>query len=174
MKTNFSLILTLLAILGIGVLFAQLNSVKKENEKLKKSLGEMNISASNEAESFEIAHYMNTIQVHFSKLYFAAASENEELAAFYLHELEESFEEIVKANVVDEGHNISAYAKQFGLEPVERLHESVEENGLAGFGEEYDNLINNCNSCHQITDHKFIHIITPETPPFDNQSFEVN
>ena len=173
MKTNLSLIFTILAIIGMGILFAQMSSLKKENDTLKKNLADMNATPSDE-ESFELAHYMNVAQVHFSKLYFAAEAGNKELTSFYLHELEENFEEIVNANVVDEGHNISAHARQFGLDPIERMHDAVENNGLEGFGEAYENLINNCNACHIITDHKFIQIQLPERPPFDNQSFEVN
>ena len=173
MKTNINLILVLLTIIGVGILFGQVNSLKKENQELKRSLSEYSDLPASE-EEFELAHYMSTIQVHFSKLYFAGAAENKELAEFYLHELEESFEAIVNANVVDEGHNISAHAKQFGLEPIERAHEGIEDNGLKGFDETYENLINNCNACHNITDHKFIQIQIPETPPFDNQSFDVN
>lgn len=169
MKSNLILAFTLLLLICVVILFAKLNDLKKENLELIKLQAAPTMS---DGESFEIAQYMSSIQVHFSKLYFAGKSQNQELAAFYLHELEESFEKIVEENVVDEGHNISAFAKQFGLNPVELMHETVESEGLIKFDQDYENLINNCNSCHNITDHEFIQIIVPKTPPFDNQSFE--
>lgn len=46
-----------------------------------------------------LAEYMTTIQLHAAKLWFAAKASHWELAAYELHELEETMETVIKLNV---------------------------------------------------------------------------
>jgi hypothetical protein len=50
---------------------------------------------------------MTTIQLHAGKLWFAAKANNWELAAYELHELEETMEAVKKLNVEKNGLKIS-------------------------------------------------------------------
>jgi len=122
-------------------------------------------------EEIELAQYMSTLQTHFAKLYFAGKANNQKLAAFYAHEMEESFETIVNANVFEDGQNISTLAEQFGLSPIQRLEKEISEKGIIDFESKYNNIMLNCNSCHLKTAHEFIQIVIPENPPVGNQKF---
>ncbi len=124
-----------------------------------------------EHQEIELAHYMSTLQTHFAKLYFAGKANNQKLAAFYAHEMEESFETIVDANVFEDGQNISTLARQFGLAPIEKLEKEISEKGMIDFENKYQNLILSCNACHYKTGHEFIQIIVPQNPPVGNQKF---
>ena len=169
MKSNVNTILVLIAIIIASVALAKVSSLKSNSEDQKNSIAVSH--AEHDDEHFELAIYMSRLQSHFSKLYFAAKANNLPLSKFYVHEINESFETIIDANVVDDGHNISALAKQLGKGPFERFEKNLEENGSKGFDRAYDDLILNCNSCHVMTEHAFIKIMIPASPPVGNQNF---
>ena len=54
-----------------------------------------------------LGEYMTTIQLHTGKLWFAAKAGNWELAAYEIHELEETMESVKKLNVEKNGVKIS-------------------------------------------------------------------
>lgn len=169
MKSKMNSILVLIAI-GLAIIaIARTSSLKAHNAEQKYKSPEKH--EEHDDEHLELAVYMGRIQVHFSKLYFAAKADNLPLTKFYTHEINESFETIINANVVDEGHDISALAKQLGEEPFQRFEKNIEENGFIDFDREYNDLILNCNGCHVSTDHSFIKITIPENPPVGNQNF---
>lgn len=122
-------------------------------------------------EEFELADVMAKFQYHYNKLWFAAQAENWELAAFYAHELEESFESLEEANVIEEGQNLSQLLKQMALPAFEELEVSIKKKDLSEFTDNYNALINGCNSCHAATQHGFIQIKVPETKVIDNQVY---
>lgn len=119
----------------------------------------------------ELAEYMMRLQWYANKLYFAGEAGNQPLADFYLHEIEEVMEEVVKAGIVDEGVQVSEHMKAYGLSYAEDFLDELRAEGLGNFGERYSGLIANCNSCHTVTEHSYIKIITPTTPVVSNQDF---
>lgn len=122
-------------------------------------------------EGFEIAVYMNSLQRHSNKLWFAGSTGNWELAKFYAHELEESMEKIEHANVYEDGIAISPLIRNFGLKSVELIEEAVEKKEIAAFEKSYDLLVANCNNCHNTVKHGFIKIQRPKIPALDNQVY---
>ena len=54
-----------------------------------------------------LGEYMTTIQLHAGKLWFAAKAGNWELAAYEIHELEDTMESVKKLNVEKNGVKIS-------------------------------------------------------------------
>jgi len=55
---------------------------------------------------------------------------------------------------------------------LDNLRKSIEQQSSKAFKEEYINLTNTCNTCHQVTKHEFNVIIIPSTSPFSNQDFK--
>lgn len=119
----------------------------------------------------EVAVVMSHIQRHANKLFFAGNKANWPLAAFYVHELEESMEEIEDAHIVEDDINISKMMKVHGIPSLEVLEDAVKKQSVTDFNSAYINLVSNCNTCHQNTDHPYIVIINPTTPALDNQQF---
>lgn len=114
---------------------------------------------------------MGRMQVYADKLYFAGKAGNSALVEFYLHEIEEVMEEISKAEITDDGHDISNYMKQMGLSTLEGLESSKVLLDAAGFDQGYLTLVNACNGCHAVTDHGMIKIQVPERAALTNQNY---
>jgi len=125
-------------------------------------------------EGFEIAVYMNSLQRHSNKLWFAGSAGNWDLAQFYTHELEESIEKIEHANVYEDGIAISPLIRNFGLKPIEQIETAIKKKDLVAFETSYDLLVANCNNCHNTVKHEFIKIQRPKTPALDNQIYTVS
>lgn len=111
----------------------------------------------------ELGITMAGLQRWTDKLGRAAEAGNWELAGFYLHEIEETAEGLVQAQVVHEGHNISALVQTMLLPVVEGLEEATEAKDTAVFATRYTALIQTCNACHVTTDHGAIRIAAPST-----------
>lgn len=124
-----------------------------------------------EEEHFELAVAMGHLQRYSAKLHYAGVAENQDLANFYLHEMEEVMEEVVEAKVVDDGMPISNLMESMGVETVSKLQAHILSEGLSDFGTRYENLINTCNNCHIASKHGFIRITVPEGEAPYNQNF---
>ena len=119
----------------------------------------------------ELVALMGRMQLFMNKLYFAGINENKELRDFYVHELEETMEEIEEGEVIHEGVNISQNMQMFGTAQLEVFEEALAENST-DFKTAYNGFVNACNSCHTASKYPFIIIKAPEKPVFDNQVYE--
>lgn len=123
-------------------------------------------------EDIELAVFMGRMQRFSDKLYFSGKNQNWELAKFYLHELEETSEEVEKANIVEDGHDISKLIGAMLGTTVEATEKSVLNNpSVEKFEENYRAMVAGCNNCHKATDHGFIQISIPKQPTYGNQLF---
>ncbi len=120
---------------------------------------------------YELARAMGFMQVYMAKLWFAGKNENQALAKFYAHEIEETLEEIEDQNIEADGHNISVLSKSMAVPALEQLEEIIKNNDFISFDQAYNNMVNACNSCHSVTDHSFIKIKVPEESMQFNQIF---
>jgi hypothetical protein len=137
---------------------------------LEKTIEKNNIPTP-EAREFELATEMGKLQYFSNKLYFSLKGKNQPLVNFYIHEMEESFEAIEEANVIEDGVSISDNIKAYGLKGIKNFERFIEQSPEQ-FEEHYQNLINACNSCHLVSKHGFIKITVPTTPIVSNQNFE--
>ena len=152
--------------------YLQISSLKKKLEQLDQELPR-NLEQE-EPEDIELGDVMTKLQRHINKLWFAGQEANWPLSAFYVHELEETFEELTDHEVIDEGVNITDLAKSMGLKPLKMVEDAVQQKDAEAFQLSYDNLISHCNSCHQSSNHPFVVIKTPAIPVFDNQDYSPN
>lgn len=164
--------ITLIAILIATtiVLWREVKKVQLESKALKVQMD--SITQSSEGEHYELAEVMGRMQTHFGKLWFAGKAENWPLAQFYTHEIEESLEELVEANVIDEGMEISKLAGIMTKQPFMQLETAVEKELLPGFEGAYKRMMITCNQCHQTTKHSFIKVAIPSTPSVSNQQYK--
>ncbi len=115
-----------------------------------------------EHEDFELAEKMMYLQRYSEKLFFSGSQKNWELAKFYLEEMEETAEKVVKANKIEEGINISVQMKEMLLPKIQELEEKVKQKNLQEFDKSYKAMLMNCNGCHMISKHEFIKIREPK------------
>jgi hypothetical protein len=123
-----------------------------------------------EEEHVEVAEYMGRIHGYANKLWAAGNAGNGDLAAFYLHEIEEVMEELDGHHVIDDGVDISKHLKVYGLPAVEALTTHLRANKLADFALHHQNLLDNCNACHAISGYPQIRVVAPVVPP-EGQDF---
>lgn len=173
---NYILLIAFFIILFINAYLLFTNaSLQSDYAIANKKIGELENKLNNishpEEEEIELAIYMQRMLTYTNKLWFSGQSGNKDLAHFYVHELEESMEEIYDAQTTYDGVEISPLMKQFGIKAVE----TFEENMDAGkdFAESYQLLITQCNNCHNSSKHSYIEIITPKSPAFDNQAYRL-
>ncbi len=111
--------------------------------------------------------FMRSMQVHHSKLWFAGINGNWKLAAFELHEMDETVEAIQKYKSEKEESEVIAM-----LQPaLDNVVLAVEQENTVQFKSSYISLTNTCNACHRATNFEFNVVKIPETPPFSNQEF---
>ncbi len=167
---NQRLLVSLISLCLFVMVYLLVTSIinRKELESLKAHLKN---DTDTESEHFELAESMGNVQRYFNKLWFAGNNANWELASFYVHEIEEVFESIEGAQVVDEGKDISALVKMMAEPGIKSLEEGIGQVDTSAFKENYMIMMNACNSCHAVAGHAFIQIKLPETPAFDNQVY---
>lgn len=117
--------------------------------------------ATEEHEEIEVAVHMGRIQRYHQKWWAAGHAGNAELAGFYLHEMEEAMEEIALARVVDEGIDISAHMRTYGLTTLEGLEKKLKEEGVAAMHADAGLLANTCTTCHVACGHPYLRIVPP-------------
>ena len=121
-----------------------------------------------------LGEYMTTIQLHAGKLWFAARAGNWELAAYELHELEETMEAVKKLNAEKNGVKISNVMDAVLQTQIAQLEKSIKQKSQTEFQNAYDETLSACNGCHTESGHKFIQIIRPSAPPVTNQKWEIS
>lgn len=166
-------ILTAILTILVVTLFTQVGNLKTELENLKKSKNTSSNQShqDEEHEEFELAVYMNRLQLFANKLYFAGKAENKTLFDFYLHEMEETMEEVIDEKLIDDGVDISENMAGFGYKQIKLFKTKNDEQGFVDFENNYANLVNSCNGCHMVSKHPYIVIKNPETVTLDNQDF---
>ena|SRR5690554_3246782 len=112
--------------------------------------------------------FMGSIQTRHSKLWFAGANENWELAEFEMHEMEEIIEDI-RAVYPDREETQSLPIIEPSLETV---NNAIKQRDAEAFKKGYLTLTNACNTCHQATKVEFIKIKIPTIPSYSNQDFK--
>jgi hypothetical protein len=120
----------------------------------------------------EIATYMARYQRYTDKLYFAGKAGNWPLAEFYMHELKETSEELIEVGAIEDGMDISKLTELQLSPKLKQLDKTIDNKSADAFEGQYQNLVNTCNSCHQMTKHDFVVIKKPERPTYSNQVFE--
>jgi len=86
----------------------------------------------------------------------ALHARNDELSSFYLHELEETVEEIQSGVPTYEGYEIARLTEEMLLPEVETLEEALDERDWEAVDNRVQNLSAAWNRCHRATDHGFI------------------
>jgi hypothetical protein len=113
-----------------------------------------------------LAALMHTLQTHAHKLQLSIAARNGELAYFYLHELEETAEEIVAEVGEYDGHPIGALTREMLLPVIESLEGSVKAADWPDSEARFAKLLKSCNGCHVVAGHGFIRIVPATGNPF--------
>lgn len=105
----------------------------------------------------ELVNNMSQLQYLSHKAALSIDARNPELADFYVHELEEVVEETESVESYD-GHPIGELAHGMLRPALENLEEALEDGEWSSASDAFDNMIQSCNNCHQVTEHGYIRI----------------
>ncbi|MCC5919901.1 MAG: hypothetical protein LAT68_14690 [Cyclobacteriaceae bacterium] len=161
-------ILTLLLLSVVVYLLIDNSALKSQISAIEEKFSAVEISEGEELDLLLIN--MNRMQIYSDKLWHAIDAENEELARFYAHEVEEVMEWLEEVNPVEDGYELGKMAKVKGLPEAEKLYHALDEKS-GSYVNLYDALIQSCNACHTATGHAFLKVKRPERPVFTNQSY---
>jgi len=112
-----------------------------------------------------------TVQPRHIKRGLAGREKNWSFAAYELHELEESFERIVRVWPMYRKTNIAELMVATTKEPMDAVSQAIKSADAARFDEAYARLTATCNACHQSTERAFVVIQVPQASPFPDQDF---
>lgn len=113
----------------------------------------------------ELIEVMGAAQTRSHKLYLSLRAENQALADFYAHELEEAIEDMTRVESYD-GFPIGSLAESMLLPAFEKLEHAVKAGDMKAASKRFDTLIGSCNACHAATDHGEIVIQKTDHNPF--------
>ena len=128
------------------------------------------LAGASEGDEPGLAALMAQLQVYTHKLDLSAQAGNEQLVAFYLHELEELTEEIVEGVPEYDGHAIGDLTAAMLAPVIDGIEDALQD----GSGDAaMDKLVDACNACHRATEHGYIVIKRTNANPF-NQVFSTD
>jgi hypothetical protein len=110
-------------------------------------------------------------QIRHSKLWFAVAANNWELAEHGLEGLKAGFADIARLYPTAYGVTVEPVVTALNEREFAELAKAVGAQDRVQFTIAFDQLTAACNACHQVSKHGFIVIQQPISPPFNNQSF---
>ena len=169
---RLSLLISMAALIGVVVLFYRLSSIK--TEPVAADTGAVHAGVEAEEEHLEVAVIMGRMQRFHQKWWLAGKEGNAELAKFYLHELEEAMEEVAEAGVMDDGVDVSAAMRTYGLPTISQLENILAKEGVAAMHGQAEVMAGMCTGCHKATDHAYIRIKQPDAVSFPDQDFSAN
>jgi len=110
-------------------------------------------------------------QIRHSKLWFAVAANNWELAEHGLEEIRAGFADVARLYPTIQGVTVAPIVAALNAREIGAIGRAVEARDKIKFTASFDQLTAACNACHQVAKHGFIIIRQPISPPFNNQSF---
>ncbi len=159
----------ILSLMGILLLFTachqpdekKINDLEKRIVQLEKELSSVYKPGFGEM--------MGEIQMHHAKLWFAGKNNNWHLADFEIEELDEIIENIEK---YQKDRKETEYLNM--IEPaLDSLKSAIRQKDGKLFEKNYLLFTKACNECHVATDFGYNRVKVPDTPPVDNQVFEI-
>jgi len=117
--------------------------------------------------------FMSTIQIHYSRLWFAGDAKNWELANFEIGEIKEGMVDIVKYRpIYEKGVHIATMVYKYLDQPMADIQKAIKSKDRVKFRQYFNNLTSACNACHQESGVGFIKVKRPSISPSD-QDFAV-
>ena len=116
---------------------------------------------------------MHEFQNYSTKLYFAGNANNKTLAYWYSCKLGKAVKSVKAGKIKPykyNGWDATELVEMLEV-PIANLNEIIKAEQWSKFDEQFDLLINTCNSCHIATEHPFVIIKTPSGEPPNNQVF---
>ena len=171
-----AVLLVLLVVIAVRISSLS-GSVESNDRNLEKTIAAMQDSLGRLQRQIDtlrgqvpgLGEYMSTIQLHVSKLWFAAQASNWELCSFELGELNEAIDLSEELHIVRNTVDISSVLQSVQNTQLQSLRQSIESKQQESFQNAYNQTLDACNGCHRSAGYGYIHVITPTGQPVTNQ-----
>jgi hypothetical protein len=181
-RNSFAMVLGGVLIAVVAGSLVLTSSMKEDTGRLEMSVAEMKDSVallyrvvdSLKAQTPGLGEYMSTIQLHISKLWFAAQASNWKLARYEHDELEETIEAAEALHAKKNNVDITSVLQSVRQTLLPLVEDAISKGNLRIFRDAYAQTLDACNGCHRPAGYEFIHIITPTREPVTNQQWKVN
>ncbi len=112
-----------------------------------------------------------TVQPRHIKLALAGREKNWPYAAYELHQLEESFERVVRYWPQWRRNPIADIMSSVTKDPMAMLAQAIKNADAEQYNIAYRRLTDSCNACHQATNVGVNVIVVPDSSTFPDQDF---
>ena len=112
------------------------------------------------------------VQPRHTKLYYAGAAKNWELAAAENRDLRQAFDNLAKAIPQYEGNDVPQAVKGFVTGKLDAVDAAIASADAARFSGAYKDLTAGCNDCHHYMEHPFLVIKAPDAAQYPDQDFK--
>ncbi len=147
-----------------------LAACNQQSDKVQKMQAEIDSLQKQLSESYKpgLGEFMQGIQLHHAKLWFAGQNQNWPLADFEIHEIQEALEDIQKFC------SDRSEVKTIGMisPAIDSVNNAIQSKSSELFKSSFILLTNTCNNCHQATEHGFNVVTIPTNLPVVNQDFK--
>ena len=113
-----------------------------------------------------------TVQPRHIKLGLASREKNWPYAKYELHELEESFERVVRVWPKYKGLPLGGMLDAIAKGPMAAVSQAIADQDPGRFAAAYGHLTEGCNACHQAANVGLVVIKVPDASSFPNQDFK--
>jgi hypothetical protein len=161
--------LLLIIMMGLGLTFLVASDIISPE---KTTTGSTLSSTSDTDQVIPLIYHMSFMSRYTQKLYFAGEAENWELADLYSHEVEEIGEVLAEQGYEYHGIDVGELVSQMMLPQIEKVEDAIDAQDPRLFAENYQILIDSCNSCHIASEYEIIKVAIPEVNPYA-QDFSV-
>ena len=121
-----------------------------------------------------LGEYMTAIQLHVSKLWFAAKASNWKLARYEHDELEETIEGAEALPAKKNNVDITSVLQSVRQTQLPLIDDAITKGSPRAFLEAYNQTLAACNGCHHPAGYGFIRIVAPSAPPVTNQQWNIS
>lgn len=153
---------------------------KRKADELRLTIGRLSDSVTLLRSRFDslkartpgLGEYMSTIQLHITKLWFAAHASNWRLARYEHDELGEAMEAAEALHARRDSVDITSVLASIRQTQLRLLDSAITGKEVRRFGKAYDETLSACNGCHRSAGYPFIRIIIPTREPVTNQRWD--
>jgi hypothetical protein len=110
------------------------------------------------------------VQPHHTKLWFAGAAGNWDLAAYEADELDETFDDVKTYSPTWKSVPVARLVGALLAPSLKQVKAAIAVRNVAAFKTAYGNLTASCNACHTAAGHGFIRITVPTADPYADQN----
>lgn len=106
-------------------------------------------------EDFGLVEYMSALQMYTHKIHLSLEADNDRLAGFYTHEMEEVVESLEEIDEYD-NHPVGKLVQDRLVPAFGAFKDSLRGKSESTPARALDTLLQACNGCHEATAHEFI------------------